>query len=139
MKKTAKEIADLRRHAQASFWVMYELAVLWRSLRIIPYWLLHVLMIVLIWQEVRGSNVDPAFHQLLMKGAAIYLAHARQGKVFVGFDDGCDVLCLACAATLQGEDAIANLAAFSQGYAICDTDAVAASLNCTVCNRALLP
>ena len=92
---------------------------------------------------VQKSVLDPqeqrVFQGLLQTGTEIYLHFALQGKVFVGIDDGDAVLCLACAGTLQGQDAITDLVDWCQRYAVFDTDSVAGCLNCEVCNEAFIP
>ena len=85
------------------------------------------------------ARAQRVFQDLLQTGEDLCLYFALQNKVFVGIDDGNTVLCLACAGTLQGQDAIPDLFAWCQRYAVYDTNPIAGCLNCEICNEPLIP
>lgn len=133
---------DLRAIAQQCFFRYYEYCLRIRATQQAPSLEALLATSVDLIQRQQGRldvQAQQELQNLLQTGAEIYLFFAGQGQVFVGIDDRRGVMCLACAGTLQGDDAIPDLFAYCQRYAVCDISPVAGRLNCEICNVPLIP
>ncbi|MBA2681083.1 MAG: hypothetical protein H0U76_22135 [Ktedonobacteraceae bacterium] len=132
-------IQSIRDLAQRCFHLYYSACVTMRAQGQMPSLeALQSRSLELLQNNMLDARSQRVFQNLLQTGTEIYLHFALQGKVFVGIDDGVAVLCLACAGTLQGSDAITDVVAWCWRYAVCDTDPVAGYLNCEICNEPLI-
>ena len=138
MSLSSQQIEAVRCLAQACFQEFYH-ACLARRMQPLSAEILQECITPLLTSTTLDPLAQQTLLSLLEEGKRLYQFWMQQGKVFVGIDDGQGILCLACAGTLQGQDAITDLFTWCQRYAVCGTDPVAGYLNCEICNDPLIP